>query len=98
MKKTVKICKIHDDQMFGTTVIGKKGQIVIPSEAREMLKIKTGDRLVVMGKHGKILALFKVDEFKSLFTMMMKVISKKPSKVMLDEVHKVFHKTINHKS
>ena len=97
MKKNKKIYHLHNDQMFGTTVIGSKGQIVIPSEARQMLKIKTGDRLVVMGKHGKILALFKVDEFKSLFTMMMKAISQKPSKSMLDEVHKAFRKTINHK-
>ena len=97
MKKTKKIYHLHDDQMFGTTVIGSKGQIVIPAEARKMLKIKTGDRLVVMGKFGKVLALFKVDEFKTLFTMMMKAISEKPNKAILQEVHKAFHKTINHK-
>lgn len=35
--------------MFGTAVIGKRGQIVIPKEAREMLRLKAGDRVVVLG-------------------------------------------------
>lgn len=36
-------------RMFGTAVIGERGQIVIPKEAREMLRLKAGDCVVVLG-------------------------------------------------
>jgi AbrB family looped-hinge helix DNA binding protein len=39
----------HNKKLYGTTTVGTKGQIVIPSEAREELNIKSGDRLYVIG-------------------------------------------------
>ncbi|MGB8372698.1 MAG: AbrB/MazE/SpoVT family DNA-binding domain-containing protein [Halobacteriota archaeon] len=44
-----------DDQMLrkmkynGDTIIGEKGQVVIPVELRKQLGIETGDRFLVMG-------------------------------------------------
>ncbi len=44
-----------DDQMlrkmkyYGDTIIGEKGQVVIPVELRKQLGIETGDRFLVMG-------------------------------------------------
>lgn len=35
--------------MFGTIVIGERGQVVIPKQARDMLGLKAGDMLVVLG-------------------------------------------------
>lgn len=35
--------------LFGTTVIGERGQVVIPKAARDMLNLKAGDTLVVLG-------------------------------------------------
>ena len=35
--------------LFGTTVIGERGQIVIPKQARDLLELKSGDTLVVLG-------------------------------------------------
>jgi AbrB family looped-hinge helix DNA binding protein len=40
---------MHDKKLYGTATVGTKGQIVIPSEAREVLGINTGDKLYVVG-------------------------------------------------
>lgn len=35
--------------IFGTVRVGERGQIVLPKQARDVFKIKPGDRLVVLG-------------------------------------------------
>ena len=35
--------------IFGTVRVGERGQIVLPKQARDIFKIKPGDRLVVLG-------------------------------------------------
>ena len=34
---------------YGDTIIGEKGQVVIPAELRKKFGIETGDRFLVMG-------------------------------------------------
>jgi looped-hinge helix DNA binding domain, AbrB family len=34
---------------YGDTVIGERGQVVIPAELRKKFGIETGDRFLVMG-------------------------------------------------
>ena len=49
---------IHEKKLYGTATVGTKGQIVIPSDAREELNIQPGDRLYVvcgMNKSGIVL-------------------------------------------
>lgn len=41
----------------GTTVVGERGQLVIPKEAREKLKTKTGDRFLVLEHYGKLVLI-----------------------------------------
>ncbi len=41
----------------GTTTVGERGQVVIPKEARERLKFKTGDRFLVIEHYGKIVLI-----------------------------------------
>ncbi len=43
----------HTPVFYGTATVGAKGQIVIPIEARERLKIKPGDKVVILGPHNK---------------------------------------------
>ena len=62
MKKATKHNNLFDAQMYGSTLVGSRGQIVIPVEARKDLKLKTGDRLMVIGKHNKILGLVKAED------------------------------------
>ncbi len=49
-------------KLYGTATVGSKGQVVIPADAREELKIQPGDRLYVLGSmHGNGLVLLKED-------------------------------------
>jgi AbrB family looped-hinge helix DNA binding protein len=45
-------------------LVGTKGQIVIPADAREAMKIKEGDKVVILGgpREGSVL-VFRVDSF-----------------------------------
>lgn len=36
--------------IFGTTVLGSRGQVVIPKKARDVMELKVGDTLVVLGE------------------------------------------------
>ena len=56
----------QDDRFIVSVKVGPKGQITIPSEAREMFNIKQGDTLMVMGDKKRGLAILKADVFYSL--------------------------------
>ncbi len=49
-------CERKSDGLFGTvcgsTVLGERGQMVVPKEARDLLGSKTGDRFVVFSHNG----------------------------------------------
>ncbi|MDK2898993.1 MAG: hypothetical protein PWQ10_180 [Patescibacteria group bacterium] len=40
---------MHEKKLYGTAIVGTKGQIVIPANAREELNINPTDRLYVVG-------------------------------------------------
>ncbi len=47
---------------YGSTVIGEKGQVVIPAEVRKQFGIKTGDKFLVLAGHrGFGIMLLKAD-------------------------------------
>jgi len=53
--------------MFGTSVLGERGQVVIPIEARRELGLESGDRFVVFGsKQSGMVFLMKSDMFNSI--------------------------------
>ena len=59
--------------IFGTTVINDRGQIVIPKNAREIMGISKGDRLVILGDEEEGIALVKADLFEERINNMMKM-------------------------
>ncbi len=59
------------DRFYGAAVVGERGQIVIPKDARAYLGLKRGDRLVVLGK-GPGLFLLKADELKAFAESVLK--------------------------
>lgn len=61
--------KHHDKKFFGVGTVGEKGQIVIPSDAREAMKIKTGDKFVFFGV-GSMLHMIEADKLNSFLDRM----------------------------
>lgn len=49
--------------IFGTVTMNEKGQIVIPKIARDIMKLQSGERLVVLGDEVEGLALVKAELF-----------------------------------
>jgi AbrB family looped-hinge helix DNA binding protein len=39
-------------KFFGSTTVGERGQMVLPSELRKNYQIKAGDKLIVLGLPG----------------------------------------------
>ena len=57
----------HDKKLYGTATVGTKGQVVIPSDAREELDIKAGDRLyVVASSSKKFVGFIKEEQLRQL--------------------------------
>jgi AbrB family looped-hinge helix DNA binding protein len=50
-------------EVAGTTVLGERGQIVIPKESREALLLTTGDKFVVL-RNGRAIILIPAIDFK----------------------------------
>lgn len=50
-------------EVLGSTVVGKRGQVVIPSDVRKMFKVKPGDRLIVVAYPGKKIGLIPAANF-----------------------------------
>ncbi len=52
----------HSNPVFyGTTTLGEKGQVVIPAAARDALKLKKGEKLLVFSMGHGMLALAKLE-------------------------------------
>lgn len=47
---------------FGSVVVGERGQIVIPKEARELFHIKHGDKLLILGDEERGMAIIHEDD------------------------------------
>jgi AbrB family looped-hinge helix DNA binding protein len=67
----------EDHKMYGTTVLGARGQLVIPAEARKDLNLKPGDRVLVVSKFKKMLGMMKVSELGEVVEMLMEKINSK---------------------
>lgn len=50
-----------DSHFYGTTTLGEKGQVVIPSDARAKLDIKKGEKMLVFGMGSDMLVFAKLE-------------------------------------
>ncbi|MFZ2970018.1 MAG: AbrB/MazE/SpoVT family DNA-binding domain-containing protein [Minisyncoccia bacterium] len=73
----MKIKSEEEHKFYGTTSIGKKGQMVVPIEARRSLNVKEGEKLLVFGMGRDMIAVMKlsqIEEFASMLTKKLKTI------------------------
>ena len=49
--------------IFGSVTMNEKGQIVIPKLARDIMKFRPGERLIILGDENEGLALVKAELF-----------------------------------
>ncbi|SHI81926.1 AbrB/MazE/SpoVT family DNA-binding domain-containing protein [Desulfosporosinus lacus] len=62
---------MHHGKFYGSTVMGERGQVVIPAEAREEIGILPGEKLIVLGnKRRGVVILFKSDVMTRFADMM----------------------------
>ena len=54
--------KKNGEQFYGTTTVGEKGQVVIPSKARKTMGLKKGEKLLVFGMGCDMVALTKLSK------------------------------------
>lgn len=64
------------DKFFGSTTIGKKGQVVIPMETRKKMVWEEGDKLLVFGFKKGMVVLTKLDQVKQFATRLEKKMNK----------------------
>ena len=64
-------------KFYGLVTVGARGQVVIPKDARELLKIETGDKLIVTSGHQdkKMISLVCADDFAQFVTHFEKHVS-----------------------
>lgn len=61
----------HDMEVYGTVKVGERGQVVIPSGAREALGIRAGDSLLVISTpHRDGIAMIKAEVVKMMVQKM----------------------------
>lgn len=54
--------KNKQDQFYGATTIGEKGQVVIPCDARNAMKLEPGDKLLAFGVGEDMLVFTKLSQ------------------------------------
>ena len=80
--------KMHNKvpKFYGTAVLGERGQIVIPADARRVAELTPGTKLVVLGgPSGKMLMIAKADVIAEMMASMMEHMSRLEKLVKLND-------------
>jgi AbrB family looped-hinge helix DNA binding protein len=73
-------------KVYGTAMVGERGQLVIPSDLRKDLGIKAGDRLMVFAKiDRKMISIMREKDFSDFLQKASKIISKLENKVSRED-------------
>ena len=66
----------NGDNFFGATVLGKKGQVVVPMEVRKKMLWKEGDKMLFFGLRHGMVVLTKLDHIKEFTNRIEKKLAK----------------------
>ncbi len=69
-KKSTKQSLPDDGHLMGSTVLGERGQLVIPKDIRERLKLKSGTKLLVMNQPNGPIIIFPLDKMQTMLDTM----------------------------
>ncbi len=58
------------EQLIGSTVMGERGQIVIPKDIRDRLRIKPGAKMMVMQHGDSPIMLLPVEQMQAMIQQM----------------------------
>jgi AbrB family looped-hinge helix DNA binding protein len=73
-------------KVYGTAMVGERGQLVIPRDLRKDLSIKAGDRLMVFAKiDRKMISIMREKDFSDFLQKASKIISKLENKVSRED-------------
>ena len=73
-------------KFYGATVVGERGQIVIPADARKDMEITPGTRLLVLGpKHAPGLILTKAESMTEFLTKAMDMMTRFERMIKADD-------------
>ena len=64
-------------KLYGSALVGSRGQVVIPAQARKETKLKPGDRVVFISGMGRVLGLMKSQDLEIFMKKIMKGINLK---------------------
>jgi len=65
-------CPAQISDQMGITVLGERGQVVIPKDIRKALNLETGAKLIVMTHENEVLMMMPVQKMKTLLASMNK--------------------------
>ena len=60
--------------VVSTVVVGPRGQIVIPKEAREWLGVRPGDRMIILSKAHGALVMLRAEGIRELADKLLKMV------------------------
>ncbi len=77
VKKSTAIKESREqDHLMGSTLVGERGQVVIPKDIRDRLHLKAGDKLMVMvHKNGPIM-LVPIEQMQKMIRQMSEHVSR----------------------
>lgn len=61
----------HNVKLAGTVTVGPKGQVVIPAEVRDLMSIKSGDKLIALYLSDKKSVLLVTEEQAQVYVTQM---------------------------
>ena len=68
--------KTNTRRVFGTAKVGDRGQIVIPTEARELFGIQPGDTLLILGESDTGLIVSRPEALNDLADKLLNTVKK----------------------